>query len=135
MGVAQTATFRWRKAAPKGQLFYGHSHTAPTPKEYILQKLGLVISNSLAIHLRDAKLGQIVEPTDPYDEDYVEQDADLHRATPSPGHTPPDFEDGAALFRGQLSATTTGAGTTAGTRDITPFLTNTFLDPTALGIA
>ena len=124
-----------RKTAPKGQLFYGRSHTAPTPKEYILQKLGLVISNSLAIHLRDAKLGQLVKPTDPYDKDYIEPDADLYHATPCPGHTPPDFEDGAALFRGQLSATTTGASATAGTRDITPFLTNTFLDPTALGIA
>lgn len=41
------------------QLFYRHSWTTPTPKEYAYQHLGIVIS-TLAQHLRDAKRGQLM---------------------------------------------------------------------------
>ena len=64
------ATTQWKLHKPKRQLFYGHSHTAPTPKEYTLQKLGLVISNAIALHVRDAQFGQLVEPSHPNDEDF-----------------------------------------------------------------
>ncbi|KAL7525545.1 hypothetical protein ACHAXR_001054, partial [Thalassiosira sp. AJA248-18] len=65
------ATKQWKENKPQQQIFYGHSHTAPTPKEYTLQKLGLVISNAIALHVRDAQLGALVAPTDPYDEDFT----------------------------------------------------------------
>ncbi|KAL7513762.1 hypothetical protein ACHAXN_013211 [Cyclotella atomus] len=59
-------------AHPKA--FFGHSYTAPTLKEYALQQLGLVISNALAIHLRDAKRGALQAS-----------------ASNRPPSTPPDF--------------------------------------------
>ena len=58
------------------QHFYGHSYTAPTPREWVLQKLGLVISRALALHLRDVTLGFLVEPTHPNDEDFEDIEVD-----------------------------------------------------------
>ena len=68
-GIVPLASTQWKRKRQPGQLFYGHTYTAPTPKEYLLQKLGLVISNAIAIHVRDAKQGQLVEPVHPEDED------------------------------------------------------------------
>ena len=70
--IVHTATTHWRHTKPKRQIFYGHSYTAPTPREWLLQKLGLEISNALAIHLRDAELGSLVKPTHEHDEDFAE---------------------------------------------------------------
>ena len=57
-GVAVAAKRRWQREVAN-KPFYGHSHTAPTPREYTLQQLGLVIVKVLAVHLRNAerKLG------------------------------------------------------------------------------
>ena len=59
IGLLPLATARWKATKNASDHFYGHSHTTPTPKEYALQQLGLVISNSLALHLRDAKRGTL----------------------------------------------------------------------------
>jgi hypothetical protein len=58
-GIIPLATNQWNRSKTEHQSFYGHSHTAPTPKEYTLQKCGLVITTALAIHLRDAKRGTL----------------------------------------------------------------------------
>ena len=60
----------WTASKPKHQLYYGHFHTAPTCKDYYLQKVGLVISNAIAIHIRDAKTVKLLpfianDTTDP----------------------------------------------------------------------
>ena len=101
-GIVPLAATQWKRKRHPGQLFYGHTYTAPTPKEYLLQKLGLVISNAIAIHVRDAKQGQLVEPVHPEDEDLLppqplrEDDAVTdtlpHEAAPCPvplTYTPP----------------------------------------------
>ena len=54
---------------PHAQYFYGHSYTAPTPKKFILQQLGLAISNAIALHIRNAKQGALFPPANPFDED------------------------------------------------------------------
>ena len=64
------ATTQWQRTKPRHQHFYGHSYTAPTPKEWALQRLGLVIDNALCIHLRDAERGLLATPTDVQDEDF-----------------------------------------------------------------
>ena len=69
--IVPLATRNWEAEKTRTQHFYGHSYTAPTPKEYILQKLGLCISNYIAIHIRDAKLGSLVPPTHPHKKDYT----------------------------------------------------------------
>ena len=56
-GIVDLADTRWQATKPKQQYIYGHSWTCPTPREYAHQQLGLVISNALALHNRDAKLG------------------------------------------------------------------------------
>ncbi len=43
----------------------------PTPKEILLQKLGLAISNTIAIHIWDAKKGKLMPPTQMDDDDYI----------------------------------------------------------------
>ena len=53
IGIIHTATSLWKQT--KSRTFYGHSHTAPTPKEYILQRLGLSLTKALVFHLRRAK--------------------------------------------------------------------------------
>ena len=72
VGIIPLASSTWKAEKPKSQLFYGHSYTAPTPKEWLLRKLGLVISNSIAIHIRDAKQGTLVPPTSPLDDDFTQ---------------------------------------------------------------
>ena len=70
-GVVQQATARWRASRAKNDHFYGQSYTCPTPKEYLLQKFGLVMTNTRSYHLRDAIEGNLIPPTDPEDDDYV----------------------------------------------------------------
>ena len=50
VGVVTTACIKWKRA--RTRRFFGHSHTAPTPKEYLLGELGLGITKALAVHLR-----------------------------------------------------------------------------------
>jgi hypothetical protein len=71
IGIVPLAHATWKKEKPKSQLFYGNSHTVPTPKEYLLQELGLVLSNAIAIHIRHAKQGKLTPPILPDDEDFV----------------------------------------------------------------
>ena len=54
-GITNIAHKRWLASKPKHQQYFGNSHTSPTCKTYLLQKLGLVISNAIAIHINDAK--------------------------------------------------------------------------------
>ena len=63
-GIVHLADARWRATKSKQQYFYGHSWTCPTPREYAHQQLGLVISNALALHIRGAKMGTLIEATD-----------------------------------------------------------------------
>ena len=76
VGVIPLAASTWKKNKPKHQYFYGHSYTCPTPREYILQQMGLVIYNSITLHVRDTKQGTLVEPTDPDDEDSRPDDSE-----------------------------------------------------------
>ena len=71
IGMVPLATPNWKAKKADTQYFYGYSYTAPTQKEYILQKLGLCISNCIALHICDAKLGGIVSPTHPHNKDYA----------------------------------------------------------------
>ena len=71
IGIVPLATQKWKAKNACTQHFYGHFYTAPTPKECILQKLGLCISNCIAIHIRDAKLCNLVPPIHPHNEDYT----------------------------------------------------------------
>jgi hypothetical protein len=51
-GVANTANAHWR--ATRSRPFFGHSYTAPTPREFLMQKLGLCITKAMALHLRNS---------------------------------------------------------------------------------
>ena len=76
-GIVHTATSRWRESHP-GRTFYGHSYTAPTPREYTIQQLGLGITKALAFHLRNASRKFGTRPTP----------VDIHLDTP----TAPDLD-------------------------------------------
>ena len=52
LGIIPTACIKWKRN--KTSRFYGHSHTAPTPKQYIQQQLGLTITKAYAQLLRNA---------------------------------------------------------------------------------
>mmetsp|Transcript_18973 Transcript_18973/g.34190 ORF Transcript_18973/g.34190 Transcript_18973/m.34190 type:complete len:1170 (+) Transcript_18973:5063-8572(+) len=54
LGIIPTACIKWKRN--KTSKFYGHSHTAPTPKQYIQQQLGLTITKAYAQLLRNAEL-------------------------------------------------------------------------------
>ena len=58
-GIIPRAFSRWKATKAKEQHFYGSSWSTPTPKEYVYQRLGLVIITALAQHLRDAKRGEL----------------------------------------------------------------------------
>ena len=75
-GIVNLACANWKKSKSKHHKFYGYSYATPTPKEYALQHLGLAFSNAIAIHVRDAKQGRLVEPTDINDDDYIDPDID-----------------------------------------------------------
>ena len=113
VGIVNHATTQWNQTKSKHHIFYGHSYTAPTPKEYTLQKLGLVISTAIALHIRDTQFGQLVPPTNPNDEDYDGDETgpyDLDdEATPPPADTtttntvqthPHTDDDGLVSIRG-----------------------------------
>ena len=51
LGVITTACVNWKRN--KDRLFYGHSHTMPTPKEFTLGKMGLGMVKGFAMHLRN----------------------------------------------------------------------------------
>ena len=51
-GILTTASVFWQQSNPKS--FYGHSYTAPTPKEFALGKIGLAITKAYALHIRNA---------------------------------------------------------------------------------
>jgi len=59
LGLVHLATSHWKSTKPASQHFYNHSYTTPTTKEYTQQQLGLAISDAIAIHLRDAKKGNL----------------------------------------------------------------------------
>ena len=64
LGIANTANAHWAKTKPRP--FFGHSYTAPTPREYLMQKLGLCVTKGLTLLLRNSfqKLGR--HPNDQY---------------------------------------------------------------------
>ena len=51
-GIVTTACINWKRN--KRRKFFGHSYTAPTPKEYTMQQIGLTITKAFALHLRKA---------------------------------------------------------------------------------
>ena len=77
--IANQANAKWSKVKTPQRYFYGGSYTSPTPKEYILQKLGLHISIALTLHVRDVKMGKFDIPTDPLGNDF---DPALHTTVP-----------------------------------------------------
>ena len=85
--LVQSATTNWKRSKPKTQLFYGHSYTIPTPKEYILQKLGLAIDNALSLHIRDVQQGHMSAPIDHNDEDFTPEPEHISVDTPVMGLT------------------------------------------------
>ena len=96
--IVQAATTQWRRSKPRHQHFYGYSHTAPTPKEWALQRLGLVIDNALCLHLRDVELGRITTPEHELDEDLERESESLDRDS--------DFTNVHALWTGQEAMAT-----------------------------
>lgn len=75
LGVVTSASIVWKRT--RTRKFFGHSYTAPTPKEYTLGKLGLVITKAFAVHIRNAnrKLGTSASPNAHCDT--VDEDSDL----------------------------------------------------------
>jgi len=87
IGLADLAQSRWTETKSPRQHFFGNSYTAPTATAYAQQQLGLVISDAIAYHLRDAKQGTL-KPACPEEEgentqdDMVLDDSDIdHHAT------------------------------------------------------
>ena len=51
-GIVPSACIRWQRK--KDRNFFGHSYTAPTPREFLDQQMGLVITKAFGLHLRTA---------------------------------------------------------------------------------
>ena len=51
-GILTTASIKWQQSNPS--TFYGHSYTAPTPKEYTMGRIGLTITKAFALQIRNA---------------------------------------------------------------------------------
>ena len=51
-GVIIQAAIQWKKES--ATQFYGGSHTAPTPQEYTMQQLGLMLTRAYGMHLQKA---------------------------------------------------------------------------------
>jgi hypothetical protein len=49
-GIVTSACINWKRN--KRRKFFGHSYTAPTPKEYTMQQIGLTFTKAFALHLR-----------------------------------------------------------------------------------
>ena len=62
LGIIPTACIKWKH--DKSRKFYGHSHTSPTPKQFIQQQLGLTITKAYAQLLRNAgiRIGNRMRP-------------------------------------------------------------------------
>ena len=74
VGIVPLATVAWKRNKSHKHNFYGHSYTCPTPLEYAQQQFGLAHSTAVALHIRDAKQGKLVEPSDPNDDDFGPDD-------------------------------------------------------------
>ncbi len=59
-GIIPTATAVWRESKPRR--FYGHSYTAPTPREHTLQQMGLVVTKAFGLHLRNSTRRMGIKP-------------------------------------------------------------------------
>lgn len=68
--MVQVATKQWHKIKACHHYFDGQSHTAPTPKEWSLQRLGLAIRNVVCLHVSDKEQGLIVEPSGGFGEEF-----------------------------------------------------------------
>ena len=51
-GIVTIASIRWKQNRTRA--FYGHSYTAPTPHEYLLQQMGLCFTKAFALHIRNS---------------------------------------------------------------------------------
>ena len=51
-GIVTAASITWKHN--KSRRFFGHSYTAPTPREHTLQQIGLTVTKAYAMHLRKA---------------------------------------------------------------------------------
>jgi len=65
-GIVPLASIRWKQHRTRP--FFGHSYTAPTPHEFILQKMGLRFTKAFALHIRNScrKLGRHNAHTHPF---------------------------------------------------------------------
>jgi len=52
IGVIITASVAWKRN--KSRTFFGHSYTAPTPRELFLQQFGLHTTKALAVLLQNS---------------------------------------------------------------------------------
>ena len=52
LAIIPTASAVWKHT--KDRQFFGHSYTAPTPREHALGQLGLVLTKAYGLHLRNA---------------------------------------------------------------------------------
>jgi len=52
LAIIPTASAVWKHT--KNRQFFGHSYTAPTPREHALGQLGLVLTKAYGLHLRNA---------------------------------------------------------------------------------
>ena len=51
-GILTTASIKWQQSHPR--TFYGHSYTAPTPKEYTMGRIGLTFTKAFSLQIRNA---------------------------------------------------------------------------------
>ena len=52
LGIVPMAAAAWKRIGKRK--FFGHSYTAPTPTEFVLQKIGLAVTKAYSMHLRNA---------------------------------------------------------------------------------
>ena len=60
LGIVPTACARWRSS--EAQRFYGHSHSCPTPREFVQQRLGLAIVKAYGLFLQRAETRTGIKP-------------------------------------------------------------------------
>ena len=51
-GIVPLASIRWKQHRTRA--IFGHSYTAPTPHEFLLQKMGLCVTKAFALHIRNS---------------------------------------------------------------------------------
>lgn len=64
-GIIPHAASAWREN--KTRRFFGHTYTAPTPREHTLQQMGLVVTKAFGLHLRNSTRKMGTEHRDPLD--------------------------------------------------------------------